>query len=123
MSSARAVGTLLGPIASRALTQSDPARMWRAIPVAYLVGATFGVPVLRRHLAPEACLYLVLNHLGLHALDFSMVLLQAACPAPCAGACSPPSRCSTTLAMGTSYGVAGWRWTTGGSRRARWAWA
>jgi len=108
LSSSRAIGTLLGPIASRALTRGQPPRMWRAIPFAYLVGAAFAFLFSRSSSLPEACVWLVLTHLGGSTLwIFSMVLLQARVPGAMRGRVFSAEQMAYTLAMGTSYGVAG----------------
>ena len=108
LSSSRAMGTLLGPIASRFLTRGQPPRMWRAIPFAYLVGATFALLFSRSSSLAECCAYLVLTHLGGSTLwIFSMVLLQARVPGPMRGRVFSTEQMAYTLAMGASYGAMG----------------
>lgn len=108
MSTARALGTLLGPIASRALARGDPGRMWAAIPIAYLVGALFAFLFSRSTSLGEACAWLVLTHLGGSTLwIFSMVLLQAQVPGPMRGRVFATEQMAYTLAMGASYGFFG----------------
>lgn len=108
MSTARAVGTFLGPIASRALARGQTARMWGAIPIGYLVGALFAFLFSRSSSLSEACCWLVLTHLGGSTLwIFSMVLLQARVPGPMRGRVFATEQMAYTLAMGTSYGTFG----------------
>lgn len=108
MSTARAIGTLLGPIASRALARGQPSRMWAAIPIAYTVSACFVFLFSRSTSLPEACAWLVLTHLGGSTLwIFSMVLLQQRVHGAMRGRVFSTEQMAYTLTMGTSYGVFG----------------
>lgn len=108
LSACRAIGTLLGPIGSRALTGNEHPRMWRAIAFGYLIGgaAAFGFSAAGSLLLAGLCLIVV--HTGGSTIWMtSHTLLQARVPGPMRGRVFSTELTLYTLAMGGSYLVTG----------------